>query len=237
MEDCLSKDQISRYADGQLSSSEKLQLNKHLSRCTRCRNLLFSSPGVVRAATMVLGRLEKAKQPCPSKRTLMQYVDGELPEQYCDRVADHARACPSCNGIIVQLTRLREDRLAPSSLGGRMGPGEAILDCTMDLAPELYALLVQMTGRDHTLFRIDRPCTKLGRAKSGQACIVVDDPTVSDVHCKISVEANGGEVTITVDDLESRNGTWVNGKWTSHAVLKDRDMIRVGQTEFLFRQI
>lgn len=44
---------------------------------------------------------------------------------------------------------------------------------------------------------------------SAELCdIVIDDPTVSHIHCKLRVASD----SITIDDLASSNGVWINGK-------------------------
>jgi pSer/pThr/pTyr-binding forkhead associated (FHA) protein len=37
-------------------------------------------------------------------------------------------------------------------------------------------------------------------------------------------------------DLESTNGTWVNERRVSSALLKENDVIRLGSTRFIFRR-
>jgi hypothetical protein len=111
---------------------------------------------------------------------------------------------------------------------------------TVELRPGLYAILVQLNGvRRYDLFKINHPYTKLGRAKAGESCIVIDDQGVSDPQCKISVERDedGNVKDLVIEDLESRNGTWVNGKLVTKAVLKDREVIKLGETELLYIRI
>lgn len=117
----------------------------------------------------------------------------------------------------------------------RPNPGE-----TIELCPDLYAILVQRNGvRKFDLFKISHPYTKLGRGKAGEGSIVIDDQGVSDPQCKISVERDedGKVKNLVIEDLESRNGTWVNGKLITKTALKDRDVIKVGETELLYIRI
>jgi pSer/pThr/pTyr-binding forkhead associated (FHA) protein len=61
---------------------------------------------------------------------------------------------------------------------------------------------------------------------------VLEDVGASRRHCRVS--AQGG--VYVVEDLGSRNGTWVNGTRVQRGVLKDGDLIRVGGVEIAFRQ-
>ena len=64
----------------------------------------------------------------------------------------------------------------------------------------------------------------LGRSPTNN--IFVRDRNVSRVHCQIVV--SDGVVTLT--DLQSTNGTFVNNERTTETPLKVRDEIRVGTT-------
>src|ERR1051325_6217590 len=58
----------------------------------------------------------------------------------------------------------------------------------------------------------------------------LSDPTVSRLHCEI-VNADG---KVLVRDLDSRNGTFVNGVSIIAARLSDGSVIKVGRTEMVF---
>lgn len=68
----------------------------------------------------------------------------------------------------------------------------------------------------------------LGR--SHQADIQLSDHAVSRQHCRLEREGEGYVLT----DLESLNGTYVNGKRISRILLKDGDRIQVGATTLKF---
>jgi hypothetical protein len=105
---------------------------------------------------------------------------------------------------------------------------------------KLHALLVQLNGpRAYDISKIDRHHMTLGRVMVSEGCIVIDDPAVSNPHCKFHTERDeaGAVQSMLVEDLESENGTWVNGKMVNKAVLQDRDVITVGETELLFVRI
>ena len=79
-----------------------------------------------------------------------------------------------------------------------------------------------MTGRAHEL-NVDR--TTIGRVEDNTFQIV--DPSVSSHHCEVHLR--GGEVLIR--DLNSTNGTYINGAQITESVLKPGQTLRLGQIE------
>jgi diguanylate cyclase (GGDEF)-like protein len=65
-----------------------------------------------------------------------------------------------------------------------------------------------------------------------QAGLALPDPAVSARHCALELEAVTGE--FTVSDLESRNGTFVNGEKVSERRLCAGDKLFVGETVLEF---
>lgn len=123
---------------------------------------------------------------------------------------------------------------------------------------QLHAVLVQLDGpRQYDLVKIDQHHMTLGRGSVGfdpektgvyskpnfsaavNPDIAIDDGWVSNPHCKFHTERDEDGVVqdMLVEDMESENGTWVNGKMVKKAVLKDRDVITVGETKLLFLRI
>ena len=68
----------------------------------------------------------------------------------------------------------------------------------------------------------------LGRAAG--ADFILDAPLVSREHCRVSVSADGD---LEVKDLDSTNGTFVNGNKVSIARLIPGDRIQVGRVELI----
>lgn len=60
--------------------------------------------------------------------------------------------------------------------------------------------------------------------------IRIDDIQASRKHCKISKTDEG----YLLEDLESGNGTYVNGKFTKHQLLKEGDQVKIGATLLTF---
>jgi pSer/pThr/pTyr-binding forkhead associated (FHA) protein len=67
----------------------------------------------------------------------------------------------------------------------------------------------------------------IGRAP--RADFIVDAALVSRVHCRLSA----GAADLEVVDLESTNGTFVNGERIARARLKTGDRLGVGKVEFI----
>ena len=67
----------------------------------------------------------------------------------------------------------------------------------------------------------------VGRA--ARADFVVDAGLVSRLHCRLTAGATDLEVV----DLESTNGTFVNGERTPRATLKSGDRLGVGRVELI----
>src|SRR3954468_15609477 len=67
----------------------------------------------------------------------------------------------------------------------------------------------------------------IGRAP--RADFIVDAALVSRLHCRVSA----GATELEVVDLDSTNGTFVNGERTARALLKSGDRLGVGRVELM----
>jgi pSer/pThr/pTyr-binding forkhead associated (FHA) protein len=67
----------------------------------------------------------------------------------------------------------------------------------------------------------------IGRVGAADFCL--DVPLVSRLHCRIEVGPDGD---ILVVDLDSTNGTWVDGGRVTRAALRPGSVLRVGRVEF-----
>ncbi|MGH9409853.1 MAG: FHA domain-containing protein [Vicinamibacterales bacterium] len=70
-----------------------------------------------------------------------------------------------------------------------------------------------------------------GRAP--RADFIVDAPLVSRVHCRFTA----GTDQLEVKDLESTNGTFVNGQRVPKALLKNGDRVGVGRVELIVQLV
>jgi len=76
-------------------------------------------------------------------------------------------------------------------------------------------------------------CVSPGQSKvigrSGDADAIVDEPSLSRQHARLSMATDGG---VTVEDLGSTNGVFVNGTQRRVATIVPGDTIRLGALEF-----
>jgi pSer/pThr/pTyr-binding forkhead associated (FHA) protein len=68
----------------------------------------------------------------------------------------------------------------------------------------------------------------VGRATG--ADFIVDEALVSRVHCRLTLLETG---ELEVHDLESTNGTYVNGQRVERARLASGDVVRLGRAELV----
>lgn len=94
---------------------------------------------------------------------------------------------------------------------------------------EAWLSVLQGT-RVGTRFTLRTPTTRLGRDSFSD--IVLEDKQVSRHHAEIRREAKG----YVLYDLQSKNGTSVNGKRIAEHLLRDGDEIQIGQTVLVFRK-
>jgi len=88
--------------------------------------------------------------------------------------------------------------------------------------PRLVVLSEGLTGRSHEL-KAEK--TTVGRVEDNT--FQIPDPSVSSHHCEILLR--GSEVVIR--DLDSTNGTFINGQQITEATLKPSQILRLGQVE------
>ena len=106
-------------------------------------------------------------------------------------------------------------------------------DCRGNSMFQLEATLVlQIAQRNGPSFLL-RPHQENTIGRAAEADIVVADRLTSRGHAAISRDAANGEWQIR--DLESRNGTWVDGQRITELSLQPEMSIRIGTTEFIFR--
>src|SRR5256885_17200144 len=87
---------------------------------------------------------------------------------------------------------------------------------------KLVLLSAGMTGRTHEL-KVDK--TTIGRLEDNTFQIA--EPSVSSHHCEILLRG----ADVVVKDLNSTNGTFINGEKVTETVLKAGQVLRLGQIE------
>jgi Domain of unknown function (DUF4388)/FHA domain len=89
--------------------------------------------------------------------------------------------------------------------------------------------LVLLKDGAETSFPLSRDTYTLGRHRNND--IVVSDPKVSSFHARLDRGADG----FTFVDLKSRNGSFVNGRRSTSALLKTGDELRLGTAKLVYR--
>jgi len=79
-----------------------------------------------------------------------------------------------------------------------------------------------MTGRTHELKAAK---TTIGRVEDNTFQIA--EPSVSSHHCEVLLQGN----EVIVRDLNSTNGTYINGEKVTESVVKPNQILRLGQIE------
>ena len=87
---------------------------------------------------------------------------------------------------------------------------------------KLVLLSAGMTGRTHEL-KAEK--TTVGRVEDNSFQIA--EPSVSSHHCEVMLRGND----IIVKDLNSTNGTFINGEKVNEGPLKPGQILRLGQIE------
>lgn len=105
-------------------------------------------------------------------------------------------------------------------------PGHAVPD--PNAASRAY-LVVQTDGGTAARFDLGGALIAIGRATDND--VILDDPQVSRHHCQLKVQ-HGAYGFV---DLQSRNGSTVNGQPVEEIALADGDRIRIGNTNVEFR--
>jgi hypothetical protein len=105
-------------------------------------------------------------------------------------------------------------------------PGHAVPEPT---AATRAHLVVQTDGAPPARFDLGGAVIAVGRASDND--VILDDPQVSRHHCQLKLQ-HGAYGFV---DLQSRNGSRVNGQPVNEIALADGDRVRIGNTSIEFR--
>jgi pSer/pThr/pTyr-binding forkhead associated (FHA) protein len=90
----------------------------------------------------------------------------------------------------------------------------------------MWILDTDRTAPDPATFRLPPGSVKtIGRSAGAE--FILDAPLVSRLHCQLSATNEG----IQVKDLDSTNGTFVNGQRITSATLRAGDVLKVGRVD------
>ena len=101
-----------------------------------------------------------------------------------------------------------------------------------DTAVRRAQVVLEVNGMRHTL---EPPGLVIGRGTD--ADLRVNDPGVSRRHAEIRVVPGGLVPQVSVIDLGSTNGLFVNGQRVQQATLDDASEVRVGNTTMTVRHV
>jgi hypothetical protein len=122
----------------------------------------------------------------------------------------------------------RRNRKVLAENGSRLFPSERLVNLESNIEKENMArLIVKTAGLDVQFIDLKLGTTRVGRSPDADFSIV--HPTVSSWHCDL-VLTDGG---VTIRDLESTNGTFVNGEPVRETRLLAGQTVRLGDVELL----
>ena len=94
--------------------------------------------------------------------------------------------------------------------------------------PSLSIIKGPQTGMS---FDLDQPIITIGRDPANS--VFLNDMTVSRRHARMDL-SNLSNGLVTIEDLGSLNGTWVDGAIINKAMLKDGSTIQIGTFRMVF---
>ena len=94
-------------------------------------------------------------------------------------------------------------------------------------------LVIRNGGFEGMSYELDSEETLIGRNPTTDITLL--DEGISREHALILFDAESGSGEHSIEDLQSTNGTKVNGKRIRSATLHDGDEIRIGQTDFRYK--
>lgn len=90
-------------------------------------------------------------------------------------------------------------------------------------------LLYSVPGRGPQVFKLVKDVVVLGRSR--ECDLPLEDNVSSRKHCQLRAWAG----SYLLEDLTSKNGTFVNGEKVSSVMLKDGDLISLGDWQLTFK--
>jgi pSer/pThr/pTyr-binding forkhead associated (FHA) protein len=94
---------------------------------------------------------------------------------------------------------------------------------SLAITPGLFAVDGPLSGQT---FYLDEPVVSIGRLESNDICL--EDPFVSRHHCVIRNHSD----EYTLEDLNSANGTYLNGERVNAGSLEEGCLIEIGNSRF-----
>lgn len=169
----------------------------------------------------------RSKKYCPTCGRIMTKNQAECP--YCTGTLDERVSGDGTQELFKHSGSEQFEELIPSELLEKKPEFDISLTKTYVLM-ETPVLVVRKGTNIGQTFSLNRLYpVSIGRSRVNE--IRLEDAAVSGQHCRILPES-GKHVLY---DLSSTNGTFLNDKKISKESLKEGDVIRIGETQFLYR--
>jgi hypothetical protein len=148
---------------------------------------------------------------------------------YCARTGYRSAAAGALGKTRPEMGATQAEQSAAPNSG--FDPRKTVPLATVKRSPVVGWLVAMDGAQKGEDFRLREGKNSLG--SSGDSDITLRDPAISSKHASISYR--DGKFAIT--DLDSTNGTFVNGdaEPVARVELKDNDLIRVGETTLKFK--
>jgi hypothetical protein len=141
-------------------------------------------------------------------------------EEWRAVIAESQRSILQRDGQIQQLQSDLEKRVVPATDSSAQTGEEIALE-----GPA--RVLIRSDGNTEFVHVLGRR-TRIGRGSDNE--LVLDTKHISRYHAVLLA----GPVHTSIEDLNSTNGVFVNGKRVSRHILKDGDRVTVGRTQFRY---
>jgi len=204
-----------------LDTSELIEDGEAHAEMFRSKRKLYPDDAIVRSIDNPAGQENISLTP-DALKVLLRVAGGRTMKQLC---IDLGREASDVYPIVQSLEKADLVRIQRQAATTEMEPivlpkktwpgGPQIASLTGGSADEVWPLLEDEYS--------------VGRVETN--AIVINDTTVSSRHARIVRNGDG----FWLEDLQSRNGTYVNGdRVTSKRLLADRDVLRFGRILFTF---
>ena len=185
---------------------------------------LIPAAGVLAALVLILRLRKKKKSAGPAQESDSGEGGPEeaFPDRFSDLYAIPENASPD---------RYLEDLFVPPSAEDG-GPETRILSGVSDRNGRMARLIPEDAAAGFKEIRLSGAETRIGKLADAVDA-VIPSPVVSRIHARVIRRENGW----FLEDLNSRNGTYVNGKITAAGgtPLADGDRVRFADAGFVFR--
>ena len=142
------------------------------------------------------------------------------------QLTDSPNFCPDC-GAPVHRDDSHETMATPTVAGSL--PEVSATDAVRAAPGHVDALVVVRGATAGETLELAGEVTAVGRQKDND--LVLDDVTVSRHHALFTTTASG---RVTVRDLNSLNGTYVNGSRVEEVTLRTFDEVQIGKFKLTF---